>query len=239
VRLALWGHVDIGGKAMKLGQWTIAAALVIGTGIALQPAALAKGKKGGGSKTPPPQQTQQQETPAPETTTPPTTQPDDTLSKAAAAMDAAEKKVRAQYESGDDWKTASDNYTQAHDAYHAATSNLTATLKTRPDYIAAVATEKKDEDDLDALRNTGNATEDQISAAAENTMNARTAVTKLEASATTSDPTIVDAKAKLTVATAALADQRKKEDLAVSADPDWQTAKKQYDDAKGNLASAK
>ena len=54
------------------------------------------------------------------------------------------------------------------------------------------------------------------------------------------DPRIgkFDAKAKLAVAAAAVADQRNKEELAVQADPDWQAAKKQFDDAKASLASA-
>ncbi len=223
---------------MKLGRWTVVATLAICGGLILQPAALAKKKGGGGSK-PAPQPQQQTDTASDTPAPAPTSQPISPLVTASAAMEAADKKVRAAYETGADWKTASDNYTEAHDAYHAATSNLTTALKTRPDYVAAVAAEKKAEDDLDALRNTGTASGDQITAAAENTMNARSAVTKLETSATTSDPTVVDAKAKLTAAAAALADQRKKEDLAVAADPDWQAAKKQYDDAKGNLASAK
>jgi hypothetical protein len=220
---------------MKLGRWMVAAALVIGVGILLQPAALAKGKKGNKQQQ---QQPQQQETQAEPTYTPPATQPTDPVSVASAAMAAAAKKARAEYETGADWKTANDNWASARDACNSATANVTIALKTRPDYIAALAARTKAEDDLDALRNSGTATDDQISAAADNAMAARTAVTQIETSAKTNDPTVLDAKAKLAVATAAMADQRNKEELAVEADPDWQAAKKQFDDAKASLASA-
>ena len=220
---------------MKLERWMAAAALVICTGMIVQPTALAKGKKGGGSKAPP-QQQQTSDTTSQETNTPPASQPADPITVATAAMDAAAKKARAAFESGDEWKAANDNCQAARDAYHAASTNVTAALKTRPDYVAAVAAKTKAEDDLDALRNAG-ATGDQISAAADNAMTARTAVTQIESTASTSDPTVVDAKAKLTAANAALAEERKKEELAVQADPDWQAAKKQYDDAKANAAA--
>ena len=220
---------------MKLGRWTIAAALVIGAGMLLQPAALAKGKKGGGSKQPPPPQ--QDDTQSEPTNIPPATQPADPVSLASTAM-AAAKKARTEYETGADWKTANDNWASARDALHTASANVTVALKTRPDYIAALAAKIKAEDDLDALRNSGTATDDQISTAADNSMNARTAVTQIETSAMTNDPTVLDAKAKLAVAAAAVADQRNKEELAVQADPDWQAAKKQFDDAKASLASA-
>ena len=221
---------------MKLVRWTVAAALVVGAGILLQPAALAKGKKGGSKQQQ--QQPQQQDTQAEPTYTPPATQPADPVSLASAAMAAAAKKARAEYETGADWKTANDNWASARDALHTASANVTVALKTRPDYVAALAAKIKAEDDLDALRNSGTATDDQISAAADNSMNARTAVTQIEASAMTNDPTVLDAKAKLAIATAAVADQRSKEELAVQADPDWQAAKKQFDDAKASLASA-
>jgi len=221
---------------MKLGRWTIAAALVIGAGMLLQPAALAKGKKGGGSKQPPPPQ--QDDTQSEPTNIPPATQPADPVSLASTAMAAAAKKARTEYETGADWKTANDNWASARDALHTASANVTVALKTRPDYIAALAAKIKAEDDLDALRNSGTATDDQISTAADNSMNARTAVTQIETSAMTNDPTVLDAKAKLAVAAAAVADQRNKEELAVQADPDWQAAKKQFDDAKASLASA-
>jgi len=220
---------------MKLGRWMFAVALVICAGIILQPTALAKKK--GGAKTPPPQQ--QENNDENTNNAPPATQPDDPIAKASAAVDAAEKKARELFESGADWKAVTDNYNRAHDAYHMAAANVTAALKTRPDYVAALAAKTKAEDDLDALRNTGTATSDQIAAGADNAMNARTAVTQLEMTATSADPTVVDAKAKLAAAVATLADEHKKEDLAVAADPDWQAAKKDLDDARGNLASAK
>ena len=221
---------------MKLGRWTIAAFLLMGAGILLQPPAVAKGKKGGSKQQPPPPQ--QQDAQAEPTYTPPATQPADPVSIASAAMAAAAKKARAEYEAGADWKTANDNWASARDAVHTASANVAVALKTRPDYVAALAAKTKAEDDLDALRNSGTATDDQISAAADNSMNARTAVTQIEASASSNDPTVLDAKAKLAVAAAAVADQRNKEELAVQADPDWQAAKKQFDDAKATLASA-
>jgi hypothetical protein len=197
---------------------------------------LAKGKKG--NKQQQQQQPQQEDTQTEPTYTPPATQPTDPLSIAAAAMATAAKKARADYEAGADWKAANDNWASARDTCNTATANVTVALKTRPDYVAAVAAKIKAEDDLDALRNSGTATDDQISVAADNAMTARTAVTQMESSASTTDPTVVDAKAKLAIATAAMADQRNKEELAVQADPDWQAAKKQFDDAKASLASA-
>jgi hypothetical protein len=221
---------------MKLERWMVVAALFVSTGILLQPAALAKGKKG--NKQQQQQQPQQEDTQTEPTYTPPATQPTDPLSIAAAAMATAAKKARADYEAGADWKAANDNWASARDTCNTATANVTVALKTRPDYVAAVAAKIKAEDDLDALRNSGTATDDQISVAADNAMTARTAVTQMESSASTTDPTVVDAKAKLAIATAAMADQRNKEELAVQADPDWQAAKKQFDDAKASLASA-
>jgi len=221
---------------MKLERWMVVAALFVSTGILLQPAALAKGKKG--NKQQQQQQPQQEDTQTEPTYTPPATQPTDPLSIAAAAMATAAKKARADYEAGADWKAANDKWASARDTCNTATANVTVALKTRPDYVAAVAAKIKAEDDLDALRNSGTATDDQISVAADNAMTARTAVTQMESSASTTDPTVVDAKAKLAIATAAMADQRNKEELAVQADPDWQAAKKQFDDAKASLASA-
>ena len=232
-------HIDTGGRHMKFGPTTIAVALAISLTISLPSSLFAKGKKGGGGG----QQSQQQQQPQQNTNayTPPTTAPappPDDLTKAQIAMQVAEKKVKTTFEANDDWKTASDSLTQAHTAYNTASANTGANLKANPDYVAAVAAKTKAVADLEALRDSGNATDDQLAAAVTASMNARSAVTKLEHSAKDNDPTIVDAKAKLATATAAMDDQRKKEDAAVQADPDWIAAKKDYDDAKSKLASA-
>src|SRR5580704_6483394 len=120
---------------MKLGRWAIATALLVCTGILLQPAALAKGKKGNKQQQQQ-QQPQQEDTQTEPTYTPPATQPTDPLSIASAAMAAAAKKARADYEAGADWKTANDNWASARDACNTATANVTVALKTRPDYVA-------------------------------------------------------------------------------------------------------
>jgi hypothetical protein len=223
---------------MRFGPTSIAAILTISLAISLPSSLYAKGKKGGGGGQQSQQQQPQQNTNA---YTPPTTAPappPDDLTKAQIAMQVAEKKVKGTYEASDDWKTASDALAQAHTGYNTATANVGGNLKANPDYITAVAAKTKSVADLEALRDSGNATDDQLATAVKASMNARSAVTKLELASKDNDPAVVDAKAKLAAATITMDDQKKKEEAAVQADPDWISAKKDYDDAKSKLASA-
>jgi hypothetical protein len=169
--------------------------------------------------------------------TPAATAADEAMAKALAAMEVAAGKVRATFEESSDWTTASAAYMEARDDYHAKLKAATAGLSSNPQYAAAVAARDKAETDLDAMRTNG-ASADQITVAASALMSARSQVTQLQSSVIAGDATVQSAQQAMLSAGAAMDVERAKEKEAIAADPDWQAAKKNFDDAKAQAAAA-
>jgi hypothetical protein len=162
----------------------------------------------------------------------------DEQSKAAAAMDAAQKKVVAQFESTQQWIDAAAACDQAKTSYDKARADVLTKLKGTSQYVAAADASTKADAALAELHKAGGATPEQLTTAAMTAMSARTAVTKLEGDACAADPAVTAAKAKLTDAAAAMSQLRQKEHAAVLADADWQAAKEKFDAAKAKTATA-
>jgi hypothetical protein len=162
----------------------------------------------------------------------------DDIAKAEAAMQAAEHKAKAAFEASDAWTGTQSNLDKAKAGLASARDTAIKSLSSNAAYEQAVAASKKAEADRDALRSSGSATPEQLISAANAVLTSRTAVTKAESDACNADPTVVAANAAVAQANTAMADLRTKERAAVEADPDWQAAKQQLDDAKSKLANA-
>ncbi|HSV14544.1 MAG TPA: hypothetical protein VLI90_09800 [Tepidisphaeraceae bacterium] len=162
----------------------------------------------------------------------------DEIAADAAAMDVAQKKVEKQFESSQEWTDGSAEYDKAKAAYDKARSNVLQALKEKPDYKAAASSAEKSSQALSDLRKGGDATPDQLTAAASASFSAQSAVTKMEKDACAADPDVTAAKAKFNDAATAMTALRQKEHAAVLADADYQSAKQKYDAAKSKTASA-
>jgi len=162
----------------------------------------------------------------------PTTGPSN--SQAAAALQAmkdAQDVVEETFESSSQWIAAQAAVKQAQTEYDESCGPVLDTLKASAPYQAAVDAQSKADDSLKDAQNTGSS--DDISAAAQADMQAKSAVKAMEAKALASDPTTAAAKQKLTAAYAAMAALKQQEQNAVHTDPTWLAAKKQLDAARG------
>jgi hypothetical protein len=163
----------------------------------------------------------------------------DEIAGDAAAMDTAQKKVEKQFESSQEWTDGSAAYDKARAAYDKARATVLQGLKDKPEHQSIAAAADKASAALSDLRKGGDATPEQMTVAATASLNAQSALTKMESDACAADPQVSAAKAKLTEAAAAMTALRQKEHATVLADADYQTAKQKYDAAKTKTASAK
>jgi hypothetical protein len=195
------------------------------------------GAKKGKQPTEPPAQTDTPPPPPDSSSAPPSTQPSD-LQLAAAAMQKAQKAAIAKFESSPEWTAAATELETDRAAVEAETDVAAASLKADPDYQKALDASAKAEKDLDDQRANAGVTPEEITEAANKAMVARSAVSQMKLEASSKDPKLVADKAKLSKATTAMNELRKGEKAAVEADPDWQAAKKDYDDAKAKRMAA-
>jgi hypothetical protein len=223
---------------------TMSILVVIPLALALAPAAgFAKSKGGGGgggSGGGSGHSHASAQSPASAAHAAPSSQPakDDAVAKAQADMDAAEHKVRGQFESTSDWTTAQAAVDKAKAALSDARDAVSKKLKEQTVYQSALTANHSAETELDRLHKSGSASSQELTDAAAAAMSTRLAVSKLETDAYSTDPAASAAKTELDHATVAIADLRKKEHAAVEADTDWQAAKQRYDEAKSKLAAA-
>ncbi|HUB25327.1 MAG TPA: hypothetical protein VL992_07845 [Tepidisphaeraceae bacterium] len=190
----------------------------------LAPLAGAKGhhSKKTANSTPPPEDTDQ----------PAATQPDpNAVAEARANLNAVEQRLKTEFEASPEYKTAQDNIDAAKAAFDTEKQRVVAGLSDDPDYQAAVQKRKDAEAAIDQAHDSTDVTQDQIADLAQQSMDAKTAVTQMESQAITDDTAASSAKSKLAAATNDFAALKQKFADSMQANPDWIAAKKQLDDA--------
>lgn len=150
--------------------------------------------------------------------------------KAQEDLSAVEKRLRDDFEKGDDFTKADAALKQAQGDYDAAVKAAVDKIKDKPEYAAAVDALKKVEDEqITARLNPGAKVDPEL---AGRVMDARMAVHKLEIDAGDADPAAKDAKAKVIAAKEAMGALRGKFDESMRQDADYVAAKKALDDAR-------
>ena len=150
--------------------------------------------------------------------------------KAQQELEAVEKRLRGEFEKGDEYVKADGDLKQAQAEYDAAVKAAVDKVKEKPEYAAAVEALKKVEDEQLSYRlNPGAAVDPAL---ATRLMDAKMAVHKLEMDAGDSDPAAKEAKGKVIAARGVVNGLRGKFEASMRQNADWQAAKKALDDAR-------
>jgi hypothetical protein len=161
-------------------------------------------------------------------------------SAARAQMESARLKVIKAFEASLEWVAATAEVKAAQEAYNAASKTVINGLKAKPEYQQAVQRESESKATVAAhQQNPGTATPEQLTTPATVALDAASDVTKMEEAALAADKNASDAKSKLAEATAKLNAITQRRDAAVLADPEWITAKKQFDSATVTAAQSR
>jgi hypothetical protein len=150
--------------------------------------------------------------------------------KAQAELEAVEKRMRAEFEAGEDFQKADAALKQAQGEYDAAEKGAVEKLKERPEYKAALEAQAKVEDDVATARLNPAAKPDPELAT--RLMDARMAVRKLEADAGDADPAVKAAQQKVQAAKEVVGQMRGKFDEQMRGNAEWQEKKKALDEAR-------
>jgi len=197
-----------------------------------------------------PQQQQQQQQPAPMPT--PTTQPSDSgakqaavtsakqdLKTATAALNAVVQKATGEFQGSDAYVTANKDLTAAKRAYDAASAPALERLHSSAEYIQATAQYKSAHDQIEALRSGGgDPPQDQVSALAQQELASGAKARSLEADALLTDDGVVQAKAKMATAQAAIATLRDQFQKTMTTTAEYTSAKQAVDEATKKLQAA-
>lgn len=175
---------------------------------------------------------QQQQPAAPQQR--PTTGPSAALAKAQGTLDRVEKRLREQFEKGEDYVKAAAALKAAQDSYDGAHKNLVTKLGDDPAYAAAVKEQEGAEAELAAARKEGKA--DQTAALAGKVMEAKKVVHQQEAEAAEKDDGVKEAKAKVAEAKGKVDELRKGFEEKMKEDPDYVAAVHAVEEAKGTKA---
>jgi hypothetical protein len=160
------------------------------------------------------------------------------LEKAKADLASVATKLQAQFDATPDMVAALAAQQQAQTADEACHAALSRKLSSDPAYAAAVANKEAAEAKLKALQDADTSDPDQLTAAATEAMNVRSAVTAIESAAESSDPDVVKSKAALVAATAKVTTLRTQFLQSIRQSSEWTTASKAVDDAQAKLKSA-
>jgi hypothetical protein len=152
------------------------------------------------------------------------------VAKAAAELEQVEKRLRAGYEQSDEFQKADAAVKEAQAAHEAAVKAAVEKVKDQPEFAAALAAQRKVEDEQFAIRANPGAKADPDLAT--RVMDARTAVHKVEIQAGDADPAAKEAKAKLQQAKDQMNAVRAKFEQEMHAQQDYVEAKKALDDAR-------
>lgn len=153
------------------------------------------------------------------------------LQKAQAALDSVVDKLRKDFQSSSDWTTADAALKQAESAYTAAKAPLLQALHNKPEYVAAVAHKEDARKKVDALRDDPNASQDQITQAATDALEAAKAETQMEQDALADDPKVSSAKSAYEAAAAKTSALEAEFDKSLASNADWKAAKAKKDTA--------
>jgi chromosome segregation ATPase len=177
--------------------------------------------------------------PADDTDQPAATQPDpNAVAEARANLNAVEARLKAAFESSPELTAAQANVDQARDALDTEKNRVVAGLADDPDYQAAVQQRKTAQAAIDQAHESTDVSQDQIADLAEQSMQAKTAVNKMESQAMADDSAATAAKSKLASATSDLATLREKFADSMKTNPDWIAARKKLDDAIAAASAA-
>jgi hypothetical protein len=150
--------------------------------------------------------------------------------KAQQELEGVEKRLRGEFEKGDEYVKAEGDLKQAQGEYEAAVKAAVDKVKEKPEYAAAVEALKKVEEEQLAYRLNPGATVDP--ALATRLMDAKMAVHKMEMDAGDTDPAAKEEKGKVLAARGVVNGLRGKFEASMRQDADWQAAKKALDDAR-------
>jgi len=146
-------------------------------------------------------------------------------------------KLRADFEAGQDWQTASAAQKQAQADYDAARKPVIEAAKKKSNYQSAEKEKAEAEKSLADLR-TRNVIGEPILKAVNRQADATNEMMKLENEALNADPKVVETRKALAEANAAVVALKKQFDTSLAADTGWQEAKKGVDTAQEQVATA-
>ena len=157
--------------------------------------------------------------------------------KADAAVKAAEAKVLEGFKKTPEWTAAQQQIDAAKAAYDAAAKPALDKVHASPEYQKADAARQRAADELAALANSTSA--EALSKAGNERYANEQLMKKLEADALAGDPQVTQARQQLATAQKAQDDVKRKLDELEKADPDFQAARKDADEANDKVVKAR
>jgi hypothetical protein len=160
------------------------------------------------------------------------------LRKSQAVLSGAVLRFEKSIDAKPDVKVATQELTVAQSELQNATAKVMNIL--RSDAAYKVATEKAQtaKADVAQLRTNADAAPDQRYAAAQASLAANDAVSKIESAALSGDPQVVQARATVATKAEAVKKARAQYETALHDDPDWTAASKDVDEKKTKVADA-
>jgi hypothetical protein len=183
---------------------------------------------------------------------PPTTQPSDSSAKqaavtsakqdlktATAALNTVVQKATSDFQASDAYVSANKDLSAAKRAYDAASAPALERLHSSAEYLQATAQYKSAHDQIEALRSGGgDPPQDEVSALAQQELTSGAKARSLEADALLTDDGVVQAKAKMAAAQAAIATLRDQFQKTMTTTAEYTTAKQAVDEATKKLQAA-
>jgi hypothetical protein len=196
-----------------------------------------------GAKKPPTQKKQQpQPQPTTQSVTPQqeqaVTQAQQSLATAKANLKAVVQKETAKFEASADYLSAKNDLAKAQGAYDAAAAPVLAKVDASADYTTAIQSKNDAQAKMQALRDSGGGSPDDMEALAQQSMQASSQAHQLEQSALEEDPAVIEAKANVVAAQAKVAEKRSEFNQNLQTLPDYVSAKSAVDAADKKLAAA-
>ncbi len=147
-------------------------------------------------------------------------------------LDGVVGQLRKTFEASDDWKQAEAALKDAQTARDAAVAKVTAALQNDATYKSLVDQKAKASSEVQRLRESGNASSQQMTAALNASLDATTAVTQREQSAISYDDAARAAVSKYNEAAAHVAQLRQKFLDSIKTSPELKSARDALTDAK-------
>ena len=160
------------------------------------------------------------------------------LKKAQAVLFAAAKRFEKTIDAKPDVQAAMQQLTVAQGSLQAETATVMGTLKSSTTYKEAQEKAQASKADVEKLRATPDATPDQRYAAAQASLAANAALSKIETTAMAADPKIAEARAKVATLSDSLKQLRSKYESGMHEDAQWTAASKDVADKQAVAEAA-
>ncbi len=160
------------------------------------------------------------------------------LTKAQTALSEITRKFQETFNARPDVVEATTKVASAKSAYDAAAAPVLAALTSSADYQTARATADEAKQNVETVKADASATPEMRMTAAKEALTAKDALTKMRATALTSNSKASAARTDLTTQTQALAALHQQYDDSLKQDPDYASARSAFDDAKAKATAA-